>query len=150
MKDKIAIGCDHAGFVLKTALIEYLKNNEYEVIDLGTNSEEEQVDYPDYAKLVGKEVGNGNAKYGILICGTGIGISISANRMPKIRAALCYETKLATLAREHNDANILVLGGRIIAPQKAIWILEEFLNTKFSNRHQQRVEKIELGDIKNV
>lgn len=117
---KIAIGCDHAGYSLKTGIIEYLKKNQHQVIDLGADSEMQQVDYPDYAKLVATEIIKKNAHFGILICGTGIGISISANRFPKIRAALCYETKLAQLARQHNDANILVLGGRVTALQNAI------------------------------
>lgn len=144
MRFKIVIGSDHAGYSLKAGIVTYLTANNYEVIDFGANSSEVKVDYPDYAKLVATEIINKNAQYGILICGTGIGISISANRFPKIRAALCYETKLAQLAREHNDANVLVLGGRVTALENAIWILETFLTTKFEIRHQERVKKIEL------
>lgn len=141
--DVIAIGCDHTGVFFKNAIITYLKEKNYKVIDCGTNDVNAS-DYPDFAKLVGKTIINKTAIFGIIICGTGIGISIAANKIPGIRAALCYDVQLATLARKHNDANVLALGARITAIEYAIWIIDAFLNSKFEGaRHQKRVNKIE-------
>lgn len=141
---KVSIGCDRAGIQLKNFIIESLRD-EFDFIDLGTNSNE-AVDYPDYAKKVVKTILNKDVDFGILICGTGIGMSISANRFSGIRASLCHNSLEAKLTREHNDANILCLGSRIIGQEMALENVKVFLNTKFSNeeRHIRRINKIEL------
>ena len=143
---RISIGSDHAGYELKERLKRMLEEEGYEIVDRGCHSEE-SVDYPDYARLVSEDVLNGMADYGILICGTGIGMSISANRYRGIRAALCLYPKMAELARRHNDANILVMGGRLLSSSMAKWIAEVFLKTEFEGgRHERRVKKMdELG-----
>ena len=140
----IAIACDHGGYELKLAILDYLKMKGYEYKDFGCDSEE-AVDYPIYANLVGKEIINGNCEKGILICGTGIGISIAANKIPGIRAALCNDCFSAEATRLHNDANVLVLGGRVIGFGLATKITEVFFNTNFSNeeRHKNRISQIE-------
>ncbi len=145
MSDKktIVIGADHGGFSLKEDLIKYLKSHNYNVIDKGTYSEA-SCDYPDIAnEVVNTLLATPNAA-GIIICGTGIGISIAANRNSKIRAALCHDEYTARMSREHNDANILALGARILSVDKAIVIMDIFLNTPFSNedRHRNRVNKL--------
>ena len=141
---KIAIASDHAGYELKSILIEEFKNNaDLQLIDLGCDNAKTSVDYPDYAnklvqKLLAKEVDSG-----ILVCGSGIGISIAANRFKGIRAALCQDANVAKLSRQHNDANIICFGGRIIDPKEAIAAVKVFLNTDFQGgRHSQRVEKL--------
>ena len=139
---KIAIGSDHAGYELKESVKEYLKSKSVEVIDVGTHSEE-RVDYPDYAKKVCDEVRNG-ANFGILICGTGLGMSIAANKCKGIRAALCLYPDMARLAREHNNANVLVMAGRLMGKELANWTVEAFLNAEFQGgRHERRVKKLE-------
>ena len=141
---KIAIGCDHTGINVKNAIIFALKQENYEIIDCGTNSLV-PVDYPDVAKAVAQKVSNKNVAFGIVICGTGIGVSIAANKVANIRCALVYEEITTKLAREHNDANIIALGARIIAVEKAIILVKLFLTTKFSSekRHQQRIIKLD-------
>lgn len=140
---KIAIGSDHAGFELKEYLKEILKNKDYEVSDLGTNSTD-SVDYPDFGHAVGEKVSRGEADFGVVICGSGIGISIACNKVKNIRCALCSEPLSAELARRHNDANVLALGGRLTGKEMAARILEVFLNTKFEGgRHERRIKKIE-------
>ncbi|AGM24705.1 ribose 5-phosphate isomerase B [Spiroplasma chrysopicola] len=140
---KIAIGNDHTGVAMKNDIVTYLTNNGYEVINIGTN-DGQAADYPNFGHQVGQTVANGVADLGIVICGTGIGISIAANKVPGVRAALCYETTTAQLAREHNNANVLALGARLIANQKAIWIVEAFLKANFDEgRHARRVNQIE-------
>ncbi len=140
---RISMGSDHAGYELKEKLKKMLENEGYEILDRGCYGEE-SVDYPDYAKLVSEDILNGLADRGILICGTGIGMSMSANKYKKIRAALCLYPKMAELARKHNDANILVLGGRLISPAMAKWITDTFLKTRFEGgRHAKRVRKME-------
>ncbi len=135
----IAIGSDHAGFSLKEQLKNWLIEQGYKVKDLGTHSTE-SVDYPDYGKAVALCVDSGEADRGVLVCGTGIGISIAANRIKGVRAALCRSGFEARLAREHNDANILALGQRITATEAAIDCVEEFLKTPFGgDRHVKRV-----------
>ena len=140
----IAIGCDHGGFELKQEIIKYLEEKKVEYKDYGcydTNS----VDYPEYAKKVANAVVSKEAEKGILICGTGIGISIAANKVKGIRAALCHDCFSAQATREHNDSNVLALGGRIVGPGLAVKIVDIFLNTPFSNdeRHIRRIEQIE-------
>ncbi|WP_041077894.1 ribose 5-phosphate isomerase B [Thermotoga caldifontis] len=140
---RIAIGCDHAGFRLKEAIKAYLVSKGFKVLDEGTYSEE-AVDYPDLAKKVVRDIKENQADFGILICGTGIGMSISANRVKGIRAALCLFPEMAKLARAHNDANVLVLPGRFLGAELAQWIVDAFLSTKFEGgRHSNRIEKIE-------
>ena len=138
----IAIGCDHAGIELKRQLIKHLQSTPLTVIDCGTDGDD-SVDYPDYGKKVAQTVINTPSCFGIIICGSGIGISIAANRYPEIRAALCHTAELATLARRHNDANILALGARFISVQTAIDCVDAFISTPFEGgRHQQRVAKL--------
>lgn len=138
---QVVIGNDHAGVSLKNDIIEFLKNEGYDVLNCGTDSTA-SVDYPDIAKKVAAQVLERNIP-GILICGTGIGISIAANKIPGIRAALCDNSFTARLAREHNDANILALGARITGTGMALEIVKTFLNTAFlAGRHQRRVDKI--------
>jgi ribose 5-phosphate isomerase B len=140
--EKVAIGADHAGLRLKTLLIEELEKMGCEALDLGTNSPE-SVDYPDYAEAVAKALEDGEAARGILICGTGIGMSIAANRHPNIRAAVCHDVSSARLARQHNDANVLALGGRVTGDEVAKDCLRVFLNTAFEGgRHAHRVAKL--------
>lgn len=139
---KIALGSDHGGYNLKNEIIAYLKENGYEIKDFGTYSTE-SCDYPDYALKVAEAVASKEFEFGILVCGTGIGISISANKVPGIRAALCSDTFSAHATREHNNANILALGERVVGPSLAIDIVKTFLNSKFEgDRHQRRIDKI--------
>lgn len=136
---KIALGADHGGFELKNIIKHHLANRGYEVVDFGTNSME-SVDYPNFAKIVGESVTSGESNFGILVCGTGIGISIAANKIKGVRCALCTNTTMARLTREHNDANILALGGRIVGDILAIEMVETFLTTEFEGgRHAKRV-----------
>jgi ribose 5-phosphate isomerase B len=142
LAETIAIAADHAGFDLKSALIEELGKSGFKVLDLGTNSTD-SVDYPDFADKMARAVTAGQAARGVLVCGTGIGISIAANRHKGIRAALCRDSTDARLAREHNDANVLVLGGRTTGVEAARDTLKSFLSTAFGGgRHQRRVEKM--------
>ena len=142
MTDVIAIASDHAGFVLKEALKEKIIALGYQVRDLGANSEA-SVDYPDFGHALAQSVVSGEAKFGVAVCGSGIGICIAANRHGGARAALCTSAKLATLARQHNDANILALGARIVDQETAFACLETFLTTEFEGgRHQQRIDKL--------
>ena len=139
---RIALGSDHAGFELKSEVIRHLEKGEYELRDFGT-CVPDSVDYPDYAAAVANEVAAGNFDLGILICGTGIGISIAANKIGGIRCALCGDTFSAHSCREHNDANILALGSRVTGPGLALDIVDTFLAAKFAGgRHQNRVDKI--------
>lgn len=139
---KIALGSDHAGFQLKDNIIKHLKTAERSYEDFGVFSEA-SADYPDLAALVAKAVLSGECKYGILICGTGIGMSIAANKYKGIRAALCGETYSAHCARKHNNANVLTMGSRVIGPGLAVEIVEAFLNTSFEGgRHLRRLDKI--------
>ena len=141
---KIAIGCDHAAFNEKNSLIAYLENKNFLVKDFGCFSND-SVDYPDYARLVAKEIQNNNYDFGILICGSGIGISIAANRHRGIRAALCTSEFHAEMSRKHNDANIIALGARITPIDEMFSIISKFLDTEFEGgRHKNRIEKIEL------
>ena len=141
---KIAIGCDHAAFDEKNNLITYLENKNFLVKDFGCLSND-SVDYPDYARIVAKEIQNNNYDFGILICGSGIGISIAANRHRGIRAALCTSEFHAEMSRKHNDANIIALGARITPIDEMFSIISKFLDTEFEGgRHQNRIEKIEL------
>ena len=139
---KIAVGSDHGGFELKKAIIDHLESKNIEVKDYGTYTED-SCDYPDYGQKVGEAVASKEYELGVLICGTGIGISIAANKVPGVRAALCSDTFSAHATREHNDANILALGARVVGPGLALDIVDTFLNSTFQGgRHEKRVNKI--------
>ena len=141
---KIAIGCDHGGFTLKQEIIKYFNEKEIAFEDFGCYSED-SCDYTEYGKAVAEAVAAGKYEKGILICGTGIGISITANKVKGIRCALCSDCFSAEATREHNDANILALGGRVVGVGLALKIVDTFLNTPFSNeeRHIRRISQIE-------
>jgi ribose 5-phosphate isomerase B len=139
---KIALGSDHGGFFYKEKIKEYLKLKRYEIVDKGTYSPE-PVDYPYFGENVGKAVVEGEADMGIIICGTGIGISIAANKIKGVRAALCTNEFMARMARSHNDANVLALGQRVIGLDHALAIVDVFLETPFEGgRHERRVKLI--------
>lgn len=146
---KIVIAADHAGYFLKEKIKDFLDKEGYEVMDVGTYSTV-SVDYPEYGYKAIEKILKGEAERGILICGTGLGMSIVANRFPKIRAALCHEPFSAQMARRHNDANVLVLGGRLIGDGMAIEIVKTFLSTEFEKgRHERRINLIEeLSNLK--
>jgi ribose 5-phosphate isomerase B len=138
----IALGADHAGFELKERIKQYLHSRGVQVDDRGTQSTD-SVDYPDYAKLVGEEVAAGTAQRGILVCGSGIGMAITANKIPGIRAANVASVEAAELSRRHNDANVLTLGARLTDEATALRIVDRWLETEFEGgRHQRRVQKI--------
>ena len=138
----IAIGCDHGGFELKNHVIKYLQDKGYEGKDYGTYSEE-SVDYPDCAKPVCEAVISGEAENGILFCGTGIGISIAANKYKGIRAALCSDVYSAKMTKQHNNANIICMGGRVIGRELAFMIVDAWLETEFEGgSHANRIAKI--------
>lgn len=139
----IAIGCDHGGYGLKLEIIKYLEKNGVQYKDFGCDGE--AVDYPIIAKKVGQSILDGESEKGILICGTGIGISIAANKMKGIRCALCSDCFSAEATRLHNDTNIIALGGRVVGPELAVKMVDIFLNTPFSEdeRHIRRIGMIE-------
>lgn len=140
----IGIGSDHAGFPLKSHIVRYLQKKGYEVRDYGTDSEE-SVDYTDYAHPLAADISSGKLGKGILICGSGNGISMTANKHPHVRCALCWTEEIARLARRHNDANILSMPGRFITEEEAERIVDAFLDTEFEGgRHQKRIDKIDL------
>ncbi|MBI5102623.1 MAG: ribose 5-phosphate isomerase B [Nitrospirae bacterium] len=139
---KVAIGSDHAGFGLKEEIKELLKNLQADIVDCGTNGTE-SVDYPDFGEKVSGLVSAGSIERGILICGTGVGMSMVANKFPNVRAALCNELFCARMSRMHNDANILVMGGRIIGKDLAAEIVRVWMTTSFDGaRHLMRLDKI--------
>lgn len=143
LSEKILIASDHAGFTLKKFLIEELTKLGFAAVDLGCHSAEKSVDYPDYAQKLCKKITTKNQLRGILICGSGIGISIAANRFKHIRAALCNSSELAKLSRAHNDSNVLCLGARITKNKSALSIVKAFLSTEFEGaRHAARVKKL--------
>ncbi len=145
MPQLIVLGSDHAGFALKEKVKKHLEQKGIPFEDVGAQSEE-PVDYPDVAHKVAEAVGAGRRERGIVVCGTGIGVSMAANRHPGVRAAVAYDEATARLSREHNDANVLALGGRSLDHQLALRILDLWLETPFAGgRHARRVGKIELG-----
>ena len=140
--DTIAIASDHGGYELKTSLIKEIESKGLRIIDLGTHSLE-SVDYPAFANAMAQAIRDGKAARGILMCGSGIGISIAANRHPELRAALVHDGLTARLSRQHNDANVLVMGGRLIGPELAKDCLDVFLKTEFEGgRHARRVAQL--------
>lgn len=148
---KIAIGCDHRGFRLKEELKKYLLQKGYTVLDRGTFSEE-SVDYPDFAEMVCASIKDGSAERGILICASGIGMSIVANKFSGIRAALALDENMAEMASAHNNANVLCLSAMYTSPERGILIVEKWLSTPFSSeeRHRRRVEKISEIEKKKI
>lgn len=146
---KIVIAADHGGFELKDSMVEYIKSLGNEVMDLGTNSAD-SVDYPDYAKKVCEEIQQGNSDLGILICGTGIGMSLAANKFEGIRAACVSDVYSAKMSRNHNNANVLCIGARVIGDEVAKLIIKTFLENEFeAGRHQRRVDKIMAFEKEN-
>ncbi len=144
MSISISIGSDHAGFELKKQIIDYLKNKLFIVIDKGCFSEE-RADYPDFAHHTAESVITKESEFGILMCGSGNGINMTANKHKGIRAALCWTSEIAAMARQHNDANVLVLPARYITISEALKCVDVFLSEKFEGgRHQERIEKIDL------
>jgi ribose 5-phosphate isomerase B len=140
---RIAVGSDHAGFALKTEVVEHLAAAGHDVVDLGTDSAEVSVDYPDFGAAVGRAVASGDAAAGICVCGSGIGISIAANKVAGVRAALAHDVTTASLSRRHNDANVLCLGERTTGRQVALDAVDAFLATAFEGgRHQRRIDEI--------
>ena len=139
---KIAIGSDHAGFELKQIIVEHLSSRNLDFVDFGTNSLD-SVDYPDFAKRVADEVSNKDLVMGILVCGSGQGMAMTANRYKAVRAAICHNSDVAKVTREHNDANILCLGSRFIEEAEALKCVDVFLSTDFEGeRHLKRINKI--------
>ena len=142
-RNKIAIGCDHGGFLLKENIVRFLRKSGWPVSDYGTYSEE-SMDYPDTAAKVASAVSKGKVWRGILICKSGIGNSIVANKFKGVRAALCYNIKAARLSRKHNDANVLVIGSLFVSPERSKKIVDVWLKTIFEEgRHSRRIKKIE-------
>src|SRR5262249_30618478 len=141
-KPRIALEADHAGYHAKETIKQFLMRAGYQVDDVGTWSEE-SVDYPVYARAVAEKVRSGQDQLGILACGTGIGMAITANKMPGIRAGVAHDAMTARLAREHNDANVLAIGGRVVDDPGAIEIVRDFLSARFAGgRHQRRIDEI--------
>jgi ribose 5-phosphate isomerase B len=146
---RVALGSDHAGYDLKALLVSTLTGAGHEVIDLGTTNGSDSVDYPDFGEAVGRCVSEGRADLGVAVCGSGIGISIAANKVPGVRAALVHDVTSARLAREHNHANVLCLGARLTGPLVAVDALEAWLNaTPGEGRHLDRIEKLDALDVR--
>lgn len=146
----VALGCDHAGWELKERLKAWLIQAGHQVLDFGTHSPD-PVDYPDYAIQVADSVANGKAERGVLICGTGIGMAMAANKIPGVRAAFCPDLFTARLSREHNDSNVLTLGGRLMGREMAIEILDIWLATPFQGgRHSRRIAKITEAEERHL
>lgn len=149
---KIGFGCDHAGIDLKNKMIDYMAEKGYDCIDYGTNKDDDgnimKCDYPQKGQQVGEALVSGMIDYGVLICGTGIGISMSANKVPGVRAAVCSEPYSARLTKQHNDSNMIAFGSRVVGEELAKMILDEFFGAEFEGgRHQKRVDMI--SDIEN-
>ena len=147
-KIKIALASDHGGFTLKNQIKDYLQSKGYEICDFGTSSTE-SCDYPDFALPAAEAVAFGTCGRGIIVCTTGIGVSMVANKVPGVRCALCHDTYCAELTRRHNDANVLAMGGNVVSEDKALEIVDIFLKTEFEGgRHLRRVEKISAVEKK--
>ncbi len=143
---RIALGSDHAGYELKTLLKSSLESSGHDVIDLGTDSSSDPVDYPDFGAAVGRSVASGEADLGVACCGSGIGIAMAANKIPGIRAAVVHDVTSAHLAREHNHANVLCLGGRLTGSVVALEALDAWLRATPEARHEARIEKLRQLD----
>jgi ribose 5-phosphate isomerase B len=148
---RIAVGADHAGFELKALIIERLTRDGQQVLDLGTHSTE-PADYPDYARSVGEAVLRGEAERGILVCGSGVGACVAANKLAGIRAGLCHDTYSARQGVEHDDMNVLCLGARVIGPELALELVQTFLAARFlgEERHRRRLAKIEALEREHI
>lgn len=146
---KVAIGCDHGGFPLKGLMIETVKGLGYETVDVGAFELDPQDDYPDFAELVGRTIQRGEAERGLIICGSGVGACVTANKILGIRAGLCHDTYSAHQSVEHDNANVLALGARVIGPELAVEVVRAFLTATFTGekRHSRRVGKI--ADLEN-
>lgn len=146
---KIAVGSDHAGFALKQEVAESLRKQGHEVVDVGTNSTE-PVDYPDYAEKVAMAVRDGRGERAVLICGSGVGASVAANKVPGIRAGLCHDAYSAHQGVEHDDMNVLVLGGRVIGPALAHELVHNFVSARYTGeeRHARRLAKVQALEIR--
>ena len=140
---RIVVGADHAGFELKQTIADFLRKQNHEIVDVGTHSTD-PVDYPDYAEALGKAILEGKAERGVLICGSGVGASVAANKLVGIRAGLCHDTYSAHQGVEHDDTNVLVLGSRVVAYALAEELVKAFVGAEFSNeeRHRRRLEKV--------
>ncbi len=140
---RIVVGADHAGFELKQTIADFLRSEDHEVLDVGTHNTD-PVDYPDYAEALGKAILQGKAERGVLICGSGVGASVAANKLVGIRAGLCHDTYSAHQGVEHDDTNVLVLGSRVVAYALAEELVKAFIGARFSNeeRHRRRLEKV--------
>lgn len=150
MKKTIALGADHGGFIIKEEIKNHLLENNFKVIDCGTDNDSVSVDYPIFAEKVSKSILKEEAQFGILCCGTGIGMSIAANKFPGIRAAVCESEFCCEMTRRHNDSNILCLGGRVINKDTALKLADIFLNTPFDGgRHQTRIDIIKKFETQN-
>jgi ribose 5-phosphate isomerase B len=143
---RIALGSDHAGYDLKTLLKSSLVDWGYDVLDLGTDSATEPADYPDFGAAVGRAVASGDAELGVACCGTGIGVAMAANKVPGVRAAVVHDVSTGHLAREHNHANVLCMGGRLLGSVEAIETLQAWLNATPQERHEGRIEKLRKLD----
>jgi RpiB/LacA/LacB family sugar-phosphate isomerase len=143
---RIALGSDHAGYDLKTLLKSSLESWGHDVVDLGTNSASEPVDYPDFGAAVGRAVVSGESELGVAVCGSGIGIAMAANKVPGVRAAVVHDVTSGHLAREHNHANVLCMGGRLIGSIVAVETLAAWLTAQPESRHGARIEKLRLLD----
>jgi ribose 5-phosphate isomerase B len=144
LSEKIFVGADHVGFKLKNRLVAELQRLGYEPVDVGPKSLDPADDYPDYAKPVAKAVSTGTVQRGVLTCGTGLGMSYTANRFPKVRAALAWNEQIAELSRQHGDSNLLVLPAQFVSEEQGVNILHRWLDTPFEGgRHERRIEKID-------
>lgn len=143
MATTIAVGADHAGFPLKDPVVKYLKSAGFEVLDFGTNNTD-PVDYPDFAIKVGEAIREGKAEMGVVLCGSGVGACVAANKIPGVRAGLCHDTFSARQGREDDDTNVLCMGARVVGESLAMEILKSFVNAKFSGleRHVRRLNKV--------
>ncbi len=148
---RVVIGSDHAGFELKKVVAAYLREAKYQIVDVGTASND-PVDYPDYAEAVGAELQGGCADRGILICGSGVGASVAANKLRGVRAGLCHDTYSAHQGVEHDDMNVLVLGARVIGRELALELVRAFLEARFTaeERHRRRLEKVEALEARSA
>ncbi len=146
---RLVVGSDHAGFVLKQEIAEELRRQGHEVLDAGTHSAE-PVDYPDFSEAVGRAVTDGRAERGVLVCGSGVGASVAANKVPGVRAAICHDTYSAHQGVEHDDMNVLVLGGRVVGPALARELVAAFVQARFSGeeRHARRLEKVKAMEAR--
>jgi ribose 5-phosphate isomerase B len=149
---KVAVACDHAGFPLKQAVLEAVRQVGHEPLDLGTNADHPPIDWPDVAEWAGRAIQRGEAERGIVICGSGVGVAVAANKLRGIRAGMCHDTYSAHQSVEHDNANMLSLGARVIGPELAEDVVKAFLGAKFSGeeRHMKRLAKLDALEAKEI